>query len=1009
MRSMAELGREQLIAWRTRFASAIADSAFNALELTRLGYATALASQTLFDPDTLIEAARAVTKRPADAPFTILFVGRIIESKGQADLVDAFGQFQRRHPGPSRLVLVGRTGGGGEAYEAEIRRRIVRHHLEDTVILTGAVDDATLHEWYGRADLYASMSRHEGFGVPLVEAMAHGVPIAAVAAGALAFTVGHAGLIVDTFDPEGMVDAMLELANNGGCRERVLAAQPEQLARFRLPAQLPSLVEALALAGARRRTPADTDNIRRSLHVTLAGHLNGSYSLAAVNRGIALALDEAIPNRLSLLPVEGAAGAALKDVPAIEWSQIETLVERQPPVAAPSVLISHHYPVWVPDIKADLRAALFFWEETLVPEQTASLLNEGFDAVLAPSRFVARALADSGVTRPIRIIGYPVSLSALLALPARPSPERGDVFTFLHVSSGFPRKGVDVLLTAWVRAFGAGEAVRMVIKTFPNPHNNVAARIADLHARHPGICEIIHLDEDLPAEKLLTLYQGADAMVLPTRGEGFNLPAAEAMAACVPLIVSAVGGHRDFIGPEDAILVEGRHAGSRSHVAVDGALWFEPDPDSLVAAMRQMVDAPEAARAMATRARQSVRERLDRDAVADRLVSTLAELLGRQEPPSPTRFAVITSWGIRCGIAEYTALLLNNLPSGTPLPVILADDRIPTSSDGLTVLPTWTIGDKFDASALAGGIARSDPQVLMIQHQPGLIPWPQLPVLLTDPRVRERTIAITLHNTRDLELMEETDRAALIQSLARVRTVVHTANDLDRLRRFDVEATMIPHGATPADPERRPAIRPLLRTQAPLIGTYGFLLAPKGFGPLIEALKFVRQTWPGAKLRMVTAIYDEGPSEVEHHGLLDFAQKSGVGAEIDWHTGFLPRETSLELLRGCDLLVLPYRPTGEAASGALHTALASLVPTAVTPVDIFDEAADAVWRLSGIEPEAMATGITMLLQDPDQRAALVDRQAAWLEKRSWQRIAKRTFGMLNALAKEHASSPPSRA
>ena len=384
----------------------------------------------------------------------------------------------------------------------------------------------------------------------------------------------------------------------------------------------------------------------------------------------------------------------------------------------------------------------------------------------------------------------------------------------------------------------------------------------------------------------------------------------------------------------------------------------------------------------------------------------MADLVARPIARSQLRIAVVSSWGVRCGIAEYTALLLGGLPAGLRAPTVLAYRRADASDGPPTIVPSWEIGERFVAADLARAISREDPQVLMIQHQPGLIGWPMLPNLLTDARVRGRTIVVTMHNTRDLDTMDEASRAFLLSALGEVaRLIVHSARDLDRLSGFGLDnIVMVPHGATPAAPNHRPSARPLLRGEAPIIGTYGFLLAPKGFGPLIEALKIVRQTWPRATLRMVTAIYDEGPSEVEHHALLDLANRIGLGDALDWHTGFLPRDTSLELLRGCDLLVLPYRPTGEAASGALHTALASLVPTAVTPVDIFREAGDAVAQLSGDVPDVMAPGIVALLQDPDRRRALQARQEAWLEGRSWTRIGRRVFGMAQGLCPDAATA-----
>ena len=995
LKAMAVLGREQLGFWRTRVAAAIGVSAYNTVELRRAGFPVVRSCQLLFDVDRL--RARAVRVEHAGDPFTILFVGRIVPSKGQADLVDAFAAFRAAfRERPSRLVLVGRVFAGSESYEAEIRRRIERHRLGGSVVLTGGVDDETLHEWFGRADIFASMSLHEGFGVPLVEAMAHGLPIAALASGAVPLTLGDGGIQVATAD--GMPRALLTLATDQAARARLADARAERLDAFAWPRQQEALIESLAIAGAVR--PLGEPSGPSAFHLTVAGHVNGSYSLASVNRTLALALDDEAPGRIGLLPVEGES-ASLVDVPGAQWERLEALASRERSRIGAEVVISQHYPVWVPDPAAALRLAYLFWEESLVPDHVVATLNDGFDAVLAPSRFVAKALVDSGVIVPVRIVGFAPPLEAFARMPDR--ERRADrPFTFLHVSSAFPRKGLDLLLAAYARAFGAGERVRLVVKTFPNPHNEAARQIADLRARCPGLNEIVHLDEDLPFEAVAGLYRDADAMVLPSRGEGFNIPAAEAAAAGLPLIVSAAGGHRDFLGPDEARLVDGCHAASASHLASEGSIWFEPDLDALARAMRDCVDQPDAARARAQRARAAVLDRLDTGRFAGRVLAEVGALMGAPPPVPPARIAVLTTWGVRCGIAEYAAMLVGAMPATLSTLTILADTRS-EARDAPRVVPAWRLGEDFDADQTARVIARQDPGVLLVQHQPGLFSWERLAALLVDPRVHGRTVVVTLHNTRSLDALDPVARDALAASLAHAaRVIVHSPEDLDRLRGFGIaDIAVIPQGV-PSSPAQARAAHTLLRHDAPVIGAYGFLLPPKGFGALIEALKILRRTWPQATLRMVTALYDQGPSEVEHHRLLSLAHDIGVGNEVEWHTGFLPPETSQALLAGCDLLVLPYRPTPEASSAALRTALASLVPTAVTPLDIFREAGEAVARLSGDTPDEIAGGVEALLKDADRRRALAGRQQAWLRGRSWDLIAGRTFRMLEAL---HAERP----
>ncbi len=1007
--ALARRGREQLALWRDRAVAALADSPVNAIELRRRGFRQHVAvCQTLVDVERLrARAAAARVGRAAGAPFTVLFVGRVVASKGQVELVEAFGAFLAAASGPARLVLVGHDAGEADPYRAAILDAARCLGVAEFVELTGSVDEATIDRCYAEADLYVSMSLHEGFGVPLVEAMAHGVPVLARRAGAVALTLGEAGRLVDG-GPAAMGRAMAALAADPAARAALVEAGRRRLDELALASQTPILLQTLALAGA--LPPADTRAtplLERELHVTVAGHVNGSYSLAGVNRALALSLEAAAPGRTSLLPIDGVADAPLLDIADDQYATLAALATRLPVRAAPHAVISQHYPVRVPGEaelgqEADLRCAFFFWEESLVPADTVAALEAGFDAVLAPSRFVARALIDSGLRLPVRTVGFAPPLGAYAALAAMPERGHARPFTFLHVSSAFPRKGVDVLLAAWAVAFRAEDPVKLVIKTFPNPHNTVAAAIDAMRAADAELAPIVHLDMDLDEADLRTLFLGADAMVLPSRGEGFNVPAAEAMAAGLPLVVSAAGGHLDFVGPDTAVLVEGHHQPAATHLTEAGSLWFEPDVAALAHAMRTLPRERAAASARAARAREGVLHALAPNRFAANVRTALADLLMAPPPAPARRVAVVSSWGVRCGVGEYTRFLLEAREADAATTTTILCDRRTAAAPG--VVPCWTPGDPASAEDIASAIAAVDPDILLIEHHPGLHRWETLASLLRDRRVRGRVVAVTLHNTRHLATLDAAQRQRVRAALAEAtRVIVHTPAELDAFRAEDLtHVTFMPQGA-PALRAGEAAI-PRHAGVGPVIGAYGFLLPPKGFATLIEAFRLILAVHPQARLRMVTAFYDES-SEQLHAALVAAARAEGVADAIDWHTSFLPPRDSLRLLAGCDVIALPYEPTLEASSAALRTVLASGRPTLVTPIEIFREAGDAVHVAAGQDAAAIRDGLVDLLADEALRGRIMAAQAGWVAARAWPQIARRTFGMLDALFRNAGDAP----
>ena len=994
----AELGRTQLPAWRSHAAAALALSEYSATELRRLGFPAVRSCNLLFDPETLQRRAAASRIDRDPAIFTILFVGRVTASKAQDDLIAAYAQFRRLYAGPSRLVLAGAFDPAQYTYLDRLDALILEHALADHVLLTGWVDDGEIDAWYARADLYVSLSHHEGFGVPLIEAMAHAIPVLAWPAGAIPYTLDGAATLLASRAPDAVANQMRDLANDPDRRAAQTARQTASLARFALPAQRKLLQEALALAGAQPRPAASIRaSVAANAQFTLAGHVNGSYSLAAVNRTIAATIEARRPGAIRLIPAEGAPTADRTGVPAAARAIVDALAERGPPVSGPDIVLSQHYPVYVPEHRGDLLLALVFWEESLLSAATVETLNDSFDGVLAPSAFVARLLVESGVSRPVITIGQAPDLAWASALQIHPA---GRPFRFLHVSSAFPRKGLDVLLAAWRRAFRATDDVELVIKTTANIHNDAAGQVERLRLADPDAAPILLIDADLDGAAHAALYATAGAMVLPTRGEGYNLPAAEAMAAGLALIVTDRGGHRDFCGPGTARLVRSRAAPASTHLSSPHSLWREPDEADLAAALQDAARHHPAEQI--TAARSAIAAAADPDAFVDRLADASAALI-LAGPAPPARLAWITSWNVTCGVANYAQALAAAMPqAGIARLAILCDDR--TAPDGDQIRPCWSLDPAIGLGALITAVENEDAGIVLIQHQPGLIPWPALATLLAALDGNGRTVAVILHNTAHLLTIEPTARAAATAALAGVaRILVHTIADIDRLEALGLQPTLLPHSA----PARQPAqpARDLPPDSDPVIGCYGFFLPGKGIPTLIEAVALLRAQWPAITLRLVNAVYGDPASLTEIAACRALAADSNV--TVEWHLDYLPDAASTALLAGCDAIILPYAPSRESSSAAVRWALASGVPVAVSPVPIFDELGGSVARLPSDTPAALAEGIAALLNDRAARQHLGQAAERWLDDHARPGIARRLHGLLLGLAAQrHVGAKP---
>ncbi len=151
-----------------------------------------------------------------------LFVGRLVPNKCQHDVVAAFAAYRRVFDAGARLVLVG--GVSSASYAQAVRAQVEGLGLSGVVELVGSVSDAELVRWYGRASVFVCVSEHEGFCVPLVEAMAAGVPVVAFGAAAVPETVGAGGLVLGDKSPLVVAAAVDRVLGDGVVRERLVGA-----------------------------------------------------------------------------------------------------------------------------------------------------------------------------------------------------------------------------------------------------------------------------------------------------------------------------------------------------------------------------------------------------------------------------------------------------------------------------------------------------------------------------------------------------------------------------------------------------------------------------------------------------------------------------------------------------------------------------------------------------------------------------------------------------------------
>ncbi|WP_337174175.1 glycosyltransferase family 1 protein [Paludisphaera sp.] len=189
------------------------------------------AADSIFGP--IVDEARATAALarygvPAGARY-VLYVGGLSPHKNLPRLVEAFA----KAAGPADLLVL--TGDFHDVFHThvpEIRAAIARVGLEDRVVLTGFVPDEDLAALYGRAHALAFPSLLEGFGLPAVEAMACGCPVAASRAGSLPEVVGDAGILFDPLDVDDIARGLGELLHDPARRDELSALALRRASTF---------------------------------------------------------------------------------------------------------------------------------------------------------------------------------------------------------------------------------------------------------------------------------------------------------------------------------------------------------------------------------------------------------------------------------------------------------------------------------------------------------------------------------------------------------------------------------------------------------------------------------------------------------------------------------------------------------------------------------------------------------------------------------------------------------
>ena len=340
------------------------------------------------------------------------------------------------------------------------------------------------------------------------------------------------------------------------------------------------------------------------LNIRIISKIYDNHSLSIVTRKTVLQFIKNGYFNLSIVPLDQYNPEA--QVAREELLAIKPFINKE--LEKVDIEIRHSYPPILSWPEDDNIKVVYIqpWEYNRVPYEWVQTFQNFADLVVTPSNWCKDIYLNAGVNpSKVKVIpnGYDENIFNLDPPQSENRFFDDSKFIFTFVGNAQYRKGFDVLLQAWIRAFVKADNAVLFVKDTPAIYgtNNMLENI--IQAQYKSGCgKIIYNDENLSETDMATIYKNSDVLVHPTRGEGFGMHIQEAMACNAMPMVTGVGAFRDFVTENNSILINA----ARNFIDVNDNRYFvgkpgdsysnmgmhflipEPDPNDLANKMKYL-------------------------------------------------------------------------------------------------------------------------------------------------------------------------------------------------------------------------------------------------------------------------------------------------------------------------------------------------------------------------------------------------------------------------------------
>jgi len=340
--------------------------------------------------------------------------------------------------------------------------------------------------------------------------------------------------------------------------------------------------------------------LKAKLNIIWEGTQFVYHSLALINREVSFNMIKSGLVNLTIIPYEddnfSPEGNTKFEI--LSNHHIDNKVEEEDYSDLPYVWIRHQWPPQ-DDIPEGAKWIIMQpWEYTALRQDVYDVLKKA-EEVWTPSNFSRQSMINSGLEFD-KVQVMPNGINPEIFNPYGPiyKINSNSKIKFLFVGGTLPRKGIDVLLKAFVKTYTKHDPVSLVIKDIGGDTfyqgQNAQEQISTL-LQNPDAPEIIYITEDISEEEMASLYRACDVFVSSYRGEGFCLPALEAMACGLPVIVTDGGATDDFVDEFVGWKIESKPKLiklNEEKTFVKDTYFLEPDEESLIKIFEDIINNP---------------------------------------------------------------------------------------------------------------------------------------------------------------------------------------------------------------------------------------------------------------------------------------------------------------------------------------------------------------------------------------------------------------------------------